>query len=66
VHIIREVMDESVFERRESIGMRLTMVRRLPEAGGRESPTLEETKSEPTNSKKSGGNGCGHCGNTNG
>ena len=66
VHIIREVMDESVFEQREGAGMRLTMVRRLPEAGGREPPTLDESKGETTNSKKSGGGGCGQCGSTNG
>ncbi len=67
VHIIREVMDESIFERRDRVGMRLTMVRKLPEAGGREPPTLESEKaSTSTSTKKSDGNGCGHCGSGNG
>lgn len=29
VHIIREVMDKAVYERRESVGMRLTMIKAL-------------------------------------
>lgn len=62
VHIIREVMDESVYERREVVGMRLTMVRRLPEAGGREPPSLEDERATTSHGKKSGGHGCGHCG----
>jgi anti-sigma regulatory factor (Ser/Thr protein kinase) len=28
VHIIREVMDEAVYERRDRVGMRLTLVKR--------------------------------------
>lgn len=67
VHIIREVMDESTFEQRERIGMRLIMVRRLPEAGGREAPSLE---GEPVStSGKPGGNAdksCRQCGSGNG
>ncbi|MFZ4574136.1 MAG: ATP-binding protein [Phycisphaerales bacterium] len=31
VHIIREIMDEVTYERRESVGMRLTMVKRAVE-----------------------------------
>lgn len=33
VHIIREVMDEAVYEHRSPKGMRLTLVKRLPETG---------------------------------
>lgn len=34
VHIIREVMDEVNFEKRERAGMRLTLVKRKPKDGG--------------------------------
>jgi len=34
VHIIRQVMDEAVYEKREKVGMRLTLVKRLDSAGG--------------------------------
>lgn len=30
VHIIRDVMDDVRYERRESVGMRLTMIKRIP------------------------------------
>jgi len=30
VHIIRDVMDEVCYERREKVGMRLTMIKRVP------------------------------------
>lgn len=66
VHIIREVMDESTFERRETVGMRLTMVRKLPEAGGREPPSLEDEKAAASSTRKSDAHGCGHCGSANG
>ncbi|MGP1271963.1 MAG: ATP-binding protein [Phycisphaerales bacterium] len=36
VHIIREVMDEAKYEKREGSGMRLTMVKRLTPAPGGE------------------------------
>lgn len=47
VHIIREVMDEVVYERREGSGMRLSMVRRLPEAGGRDLQPDGESAAQP-------------------
>ncbi len=34
VHIIKEVMDEVNFEKRERVGMRLTLVKRKPKDGG--------------------------------
>ena len=33
VHIIRQVMDEVSFEKRDTIGMRLTLVKRRPKDG---------------------------------
>lgn len=33
VHIIRQIMDEVNFEKRESVGMRLTLVKRKPKDG---------------------------------
>ena len=38
VHIIRETMDNVLYEQREDRGMRLTLTRRLPSEGGREIP----------------------------
>lgn len=34
VHIIREIMDEVVYSKRETKGMRLTMIKHAPESGG--------------------------------
>jgi anti-sigma regulatory factor (Ser/Thr protein kinase) len=34
VHIIQEVMDEVVYEKRQTTGMRLTMTKHAPQAGG--------------------------------
>ena len=33
MHIIRQVMDEVNFEKRETTGMRLTLVKRKPKGG---------------------------------
>lgn len=45
VHIIRELMDEVTYQKREKQGMRLTLVRRLPEAGGRPTKTADSAQS---------------------
>lgn len=42
VHIIREVMDEAVYEKRAPVGMRLTMVKRAPRPV--EPPSLTEKR----------------------
>ena len=42
VHIIKQVMDEVSFEKREQVGMRLTLVKRRPKQ-----ETKQETKQEP-------------------
>lgn len=60
VHIIREVMDEVVYERRDANGMRLSLVRRLPEAGGREIDMNEQSGQNPPGCTKKG------CGTPNG
>jgi anti-sigma regulatory factor (Ser/Thr protein kinase) len=41
VHIIREVMDDVRYERRERVGMRLTMVKYKPGLGPAKSPSPE-------------------------
>jgi len=38
VHIIREIMDDVLYEPRADRGMRLTLTRRLPSEGGRDLP----------------------------
>lgn len=54
VHIIREVMDEVVYERRDGAGMRLSLVRRLPEAGGRELEPEDAGEARPGSCSKEG------------
>lgn len=46
VHIIREVMDEAVYEKRSCGGMRLTMVKHAPRPT--EPPSLSERRGTPT------------------
>jgi anti-sigma regulatory factor (Ser/Thr protein kinase) len=46
VHIIREVMDEAVYEKRAPAGMRLTMVKHAPRPT--EPPSLAERRPAPT------------------
>ncbi len=47
VHIIREVMDEVVFDKRSRKGMRLTMVKHAPERGGRDTEPRQDVKGSP-------------------
>lgn len=46
VHIIREVMDEAIYEKREPVGMRLIMVKHAPRPS--EPPSLAERRPTPT------------------
>lgn len=48
VHIIREVMDEVVYERREAKGMRVTMVKRLPLKSGETAGAVEANRGRAT------------------
>jgi serine/threonine-protein kinase RsbW len=56
VHIIKEVMDEAIFEKRELVGMRLTMVKRVNSA----KPAMcDQSRSGPAGDSKGSDNaGC--------
>ncbi|MFK7883399.1 MAG: ATP-binding protein [Phycisphaerales bacterium] len=45
VHIIQEVMDEAIYEKRSPKGMRLTMIKRAPNPS--EPPTLSDSPRSP-------------------
>lgn len=46
VHIIRELMDEVCYQKRDNLGMRLILVRKLPEAGGRPTSVASDQASD--------------------
>jgi anti-sigma regulatory factor (Ser/Thr protein kinase) len=61
VHIIKQVMDEAIYQKRESVGMRLTLLKRVPagkdsssKAVAASSPRASATGTSETNAK--GGN----------
>ncbi len=47
VHIIREIMDEVLFEKRTSKGMRLTLVKKLPSDDGSPHPDTQRSTCMP-------------------
>jgi anti-sigma regulatory factor (Ser/Thr protein kinase) len=50
VHIIREVMDEAVYEKRAPVGMRLTMVKHAPRPS--ETPELSDHRPAPASTNE--------------